>query len=61
MKIQKMWAPLLAGIGALNWGFVEFFGFNAVEFLSFGFAAVAMVLYALVAGAGALTLYQLFK
>jgi uncharacterized membrane protein YuzA (DUF378 family) len=61
MKIEKMWAPLLAGVGALNWGLVEFVGFNAVEFLSFGVPAIGMVLYGLVAVAGGFTLYQLFK
>jgi len=61
VKLEKAWAPLLSGVGAVNWGLTEFVGFNAVEFVSFGVGAIALVLYGAVTIAGAVTLYQLFR
>lgn len=60
---MKKIAVVLAGIGALNWGLVSFFGFNVVTWLQsiVKISLVSTVIYALVGIAGAYVLFNEFK
>nr|WP_326175873.1 DUF378 domain-containing protein [uncultured Oscillibacter sp.] len=61
MAIDKI-AVLLAVIGALNWGGIGLFGFDAVAWLFGGqLAVVSRIIYALVGLAGLWCLTLLFR
>ena len=61
MAIDKI-AVLLAVIGALNWGGIGLFGFDAVAWLFGGQTAVfSRIIYALVGLAGLWSLTLLFR
>lgn len=49
---------LLAGVGALNWALVAFFGLNLVERL-FGIGTAAKVVYGLIGLSGAVVLVSI--
>jgi uncharacterized membrane protein YuzA (DUF378 family) len=53
-------AKILLIVGGLNWGLV-IFGINLVTIISFGMAAIANVIYALVAIAAVIELIKIFK
>jgi len=52
---------LLAGIGALNWGLMAFFGLNLVEKLLGGIPNAPKIVYGLVGLSGLLLLVSLCK
>ena len=53
-------AKILLIVGGLNWGLV-IFGINLVTIISFGVAAIANLVYALVAIAAVVELVKIFK
>jgi hypothetical protein len=59
MKIIDTGAKVLAGVGALNWGLVEFLKFDLLSFVPAGIFSTAVV--GAIGLSGAYVLYLLYK
>lgn len=52
-------AIVLLIVGALNWGFVAWFGIDLVPILAFGIEWLGIVIYSLVALSGGWTIFSI--
>ena len=54
-------APLIGGIGAINWGLVALFDFNLVTALLGNMTTSARIIYGLIAGMGIILVFSSFR